>query len=220
MSNDLSWNAYLYGTKDELGKTSGLLNQLSKRIGMVKSISWYLNSNRLNSIINGLFTSKLLYCLPLFSNVWGTFDMDDTNRRYSALTKEDMRRLQVLQNRVLRIKCKKYDLNTPTVTLLKSCDDLSVHQLGAFHTVLQVFKIIQSKQPSYLAEFLKARKADDGNIFPLRHENTIQVRRNLSLSRSGFLYRGAQLWNLLPMDVRKCQELNTFRKELRKCVPG
>ena len=106
MSNDLSRNAYLYGTKDELGKTSGLLNQLSKRIGMVKSISRYLNSDRLNSIINGLFTSKLLYCLPLFSNVWGTFDMDDTNRRYSALTKEDIRRLQVLQNRVLRIKCK------------------------------------------------------------------------------------------------------------------
>ena len=98
MSNDLSWNAYLYGTKDELGKTSGLLNQLSKRIGMVKSISRYLNSNRLNSIINGLFTSKLLYCLPLFSNVWGTFDMDmdDTNRRYSAFTKEDMKRLQIL----------------------------------------------------------------------------------------------------------------------------
>lgn len=130
MSNDLSRNAYLYGTKNELGKTSGLLNQLSKQIGMVKSISRYLNSNLLNSIINGLFTSKLLYCLPLFSNVWGTFDMDDTNRRYSALTKEDMRRLQILQNRVLRIKCQTQHITVKIRISLQGCSAMELAPHG------------------------------------------------------------------------------------------
>ena len=218
MSNDLSWNSYLYGCKEAGGNTIGLVSQLSKRVGMIKSLSKYIDGTQLNSVINGLFTSKLLYCLPLFSNVWGMLDMDDTNRRYSAFTKEDLRRLQVLQNRILRIKCKNHDMNTPTLELLKSCQDLSVQQLSAFHTVLNVFKIIHSRQPKYLAESLKLSRPEEENIFPQRQANKILVKRNLTLSRSGFLYRGAQLWNLLPLELRTCSDLNTFRRELRNWV--
>ena len=152
MSNNMSWGAYLYGEKAEGNKTEGLLSQLSKRVGMIKLVSKYMDGRQLNSVIDGLFTSKLLYCLPLYSNVWSMRNMDDTERKFSAFTKEDIRRLQVLQNRVLRIKCQNYNLNTPTADLVKSCGDLSVHQLGVFHTLLQVFKIINSGQPVYLAE--------------------------------------------------------------------
>ena len=191
---------------------------------MIKSLSKYIDGTQLNSIINGLFTSKLRYCLPLFSNVWGMLDIDDTNRRYSAFTKEDLRRLQVLQNRILRIKCKNHDMTTPTLELLKSCQDLSVQQLSAFHTVLNVFKIIHSRQPKYLAESLKLSRPEEENIFPQRQANKILVKRNLTLSRSGFFYRGAQLWNLLPLELRTCSDLNTFRRELRnwviQVVPG
>ena len=106
-----------------------------------------------------------------------------------------MRRLQVLQNRVLRIKCHNYDMNTPTVDLLKSCGDLSVHQLGVFHTLLLVFNIVHSGQPEYLAKKLKLRRSED-DVFPQRQVNTIYVRGDLSLSRSEFIHRGARLWNM------------------------
>ena len=142
----------------------------------------------------------------------------DTVRRFSALSKEDIRKLQVLQKRVLRLKCRNHDLHTPTVELLNSCGDLSVHQLGAYHTVLQVFKIIKSGQPTYLSEKLLPRKPSDHGIFPQRHLNTIKVRGHLMLSRSGFFYRGAQLWNSLPPDLRSCSEISTFRKELRRWI--
>ena len=177
-----------------------------------------MNPTQLNSVINGLFTSKLLYCLPLYCNVWGISDMDDTDRRSSAFTKEDMRRMQVLQNRVLRLKCRNYEMNTPTTELIQSCGDLSVNQLGAFYTVLQVFKTIYSGQPRYLAEKFKLRRPDDSSIFPQRHVNTIQVKKNLSLSRSGFIYRGAQLWNSLPPDIRTQTDFTVFKCELRRWV--
>ena len=217
----MSWNTFLYGNKETgSNKTIGLLSQLSQRIGMLKNISKYMNRTQLNSVINGLFTSKPLYCLPLFCNVWGISDMDDTDRRFSAFTKEDMRRLQVLQNRVLRLKCHNHnlDINTPTTYLLQLCGDLSVNQLGAYYTILQVFKTIHSGQPKYLAERLKLRKQDEESIFPRRHDNTLQIRGQLSISRSGFLYRGAQLWNALPQDIRRINKLNVFRRELRSWV--
>ena len=49
--------------------------------------------------------------------------------------KEDMRKLQVVKNKVVRIKTENSDLNTPTTELLAIPGYLSVQQHGALHTV-------------------------------------------------------------------------------------
>ena len=144
--------------------------------------------------------------------------MDDTDRRYSALTQEDMRKLQVIQNQTLRLKTGIYELNTPTTELLEASGDLSVQQLGAFHTVLNVFKITSSGHPKYLAEKLVLRRAVQGQAFPLRRLNTIQAHSGLTLARSGFVYRGAQLWNQLPALMRQETRLAVFKTQLRKWI--
>ena len=107
-------------------------------------------------------------------------------------------------------------MNTPTTELLACTGDLSVQQLGAFHTVLYIFKIVRSGKPRYLAEKLQLRQAVPGQIFPHRHVNTIQVHRVLTLSRSGFVYRGAQLWNHLPPEMRQESRLQVFKSQLRE----
>ena len=213
MCNNMSWGAYLYGTNSE-----GLLNQLSQRVGMIRQLSKFMNRDQLNSVVNGLFNSKLLYCLPLFSNVWGIGNTDEIDRRYTAFTKEDMRRLQVLQNKVLRIKCQNYELNTPTSELVRMCGDLSVQQLGVFHTLLQVFKIINSGRPHYLVERLSPRRPVGDHVFPQRRVNTIMVRGDLTLSRSGFAYRGSKLWNSLPTSLRTQTQFAAFKRDLRLWV--
>ena len=219
MSNNMTWNALLNGNKlTGSDKEIGLLKQLSQRIGMLKQLSKYMSKSQLKTTCEGIFTSKVLYCLPLFSNVWGVMNMDDTDRRYSALTKEDMRKLQVLQNKVLRLKSGNHELNVPTTELLEANNDLSVQQLGAFHTVLSVFKITCSGKPKYLADKLPLRNSINGQIFPLRRVNTLQVNSGLTLARSGFLYRGAQLWNQLPHFMRQESRLPVFRTELRKWI--
>ena len=90
MSSNMTWNAFLYGNKlSGKDKELGLLKKLSQRIGMLKQLSKSMSKPQLKTTCEGIFTSKLLYCLPLFSNVWGIKNMDDTERRFSALTKED-----------------------------------------------------------------------------------------------------------------------------------
>ena len=141
--------------------------------------------------------------------------MDDSSRRFISFTKEDCRKLQVLQNKVLRIQIGTRDRNVPTKTLLDKARQLSVHQLGALHSVQLLFKVVTTNQPKYLADILSLRLADDERtVFPQRSLNTIQVSCKLSLSRSGFCYRSAKLWNLLPAEMRSESSPLKFKPQL------
>ena len=101
---------------------------------MLKKVAPLMKRSQLKSAIEGVFNAKLIYGIQLFCNTWGIVPMDETSRKYSAFTKDDLRRLQVLQNVTLRLQTKlnKY---TPTDQLLNTSDALSVHQLGALHTI-------------------------------------------------------------------------------------
>ena len=150
MSNDLSWHTHLYGNQlKDKDKLVGLVPQLSQRVWLLSKLAKVMSKRQLQMTCSGIFTSKLLYGLPIFSNVWGLPDLDDSNRKFSAFTKDDCRRLQVLQNKTQRIITGIRELNTPTDVLLRETDSLSVHQLGAFHSVITAFKAIHSGKPEY-----------------------------------------------------------------------
>ena len=83
----------------------------------------------------GLFYSKLNYCLPLFCNTWGLEKYKDKGTRFTCFTKE------VLQNKVVRLTVpgsgynrEKKKFNMSTEELYNKSGELSVHQLGAYHT--------------------------------------------------------------------------------------
>ena len=96
--------------------------------------------------------------------------MDENSRHFSAFTVQDCRRLQVLQNKVLRLKTG-LNFETPTLTLLKTANDMSVHQLIAYKTILTVHKTMQTKKPSYIYNKIKPRQ----NERPLRNDNNLDI---------------------------------------------
>ena len=220
ISNDMTWTTHLYGNKKTGSeKIQGLVPQLSQRIGVLKQLEKMMPRNLLRNTCSGLFTSKLLYGIQLYSNVWGINDMDDSTRRFKAFSKEDSRRLQVLQNKMLRIILKNPDRNTPTRELLNESKELSVHQLGAFHTLQTVFKTVTREEPKYMFHRMQLRTPEEsGPIFPHRMLNTIQVDYNMTLSRSGFIFRGSKLWNQLPVELRSEQCPKVFKKQSKAWV--
>ena len=130
----------------------------------------------------GLFYSKLSYCLPLFTNTWGLDSYRDERTRFTSYTKEDNRRLQVIQNQVSRLlvpldpQMLCYKQNLPTEKLLDRCGTLSVHQLGAPRTLVMLKKILSSQRPGYVAEKLESRPST-----PSRSGETItQLQTDLS----------------------------------------
>ena len=153
----------------------------------------------------------------MFGNVWGIPSLDENRRRFSAFTKDDNRKLQVVQNKIFRLQTG-LPQDTPLPTLLEKAKSMSVMQLTAFHTLTTVHRVVSSGQPGYLAERLKVRSQAEG-IFPLRQTNTIAIPDvELTLSRGGFLYRGACLWNNLPVTMRSGMSTATFKREVRTWV--
>ena len=202
INNNLCWSTHLYGNNVQgAEKIEGLLPQLSKRTGMLKKVAPLMKRSQLKSVIDGVFNAKLIYGIQLFCNTWGIVPMDETNRKFSAFTKDDLRRLQVLQNVTLGLQTK-MNRYTPTDQLLNASDALSVHQLGALHTLNMTFKVLHSGKPSHLAEQMKLRSELE-NRFHGRHGKKVKVRdSDLTLSRSGFVHRGARLWNTFPENIQ------------------
>ena len=171
-------------------------------------------------IAAGLFYSKISYCLSLFVNTWGLDTYRVGGTRFSSFTKEDIRRMQVLQNKVARLlignkySMKQKNLNMSTEELLHKSGDLSVHQLGALQTVVMTKKIILSQKPSYLAQRLQIRQDRGPGL-----ASTIQQKKTkLGIYREGFVYRGAQLFNMLPLQLREETNMNKFKKNVKSWI--
>ena len=156
VNNTLTWKDPIFGNEEE----SGLIKQLSKRIGILKKLRPLMSDKKFQQAVAGLFTSKLIYCITVWGGIW------TQNAQYNStsITKEAMRKLQVCQNKCLRL-ITGHDYNTSTKTLLEDSKQLSIHQLVAYHSVCQVYSIYRSKLPTYHYNWLfKPDQILDGNI--------------------------------------------------------
>ena len=64
---------------------------------------------------------------------------------------------------------KPFDQYLGYLNLLEKAQQLSVHQLGAYHSVQLLFKVVTTHQPKYLADIFTLRRPDDDeNVFPHR----------------------------------------------------
>ena len=212
VNNILTWKEHLYGDEEN----TGLINQLKQRVGTLRRLSKYVEKDRLKMLANGLFYSKLVYCLPVFGNVSGLERYDETVRM-RGMTSTDCCKLQVQQNNVNRILTGTGQY-TSTAELLQKTGTLSVHQMIAYYTLLMVFKVIKTGKPSYLSSKLRVTR-DDGVARRGLEGSTITTPNYLlGVSRAGFIYRGAKLFNMLPGSIRELSETGKFKAESRRWI--
>ena len=211
VNNQLTWTEYLYGESwREEGNAKGLIPQLSQRVGLLRRIGHLMPKQRFNTVCQGIFNSKMIYCLQVVGNVWGMETTDEVNRRYSAFTKEDNRKMQTLQNKVIRLKTG-LPHHTPTETLLKISGDLSVQQLTAFSTLTSLKKVIHKQKPKYLVDKLKI------NTNTTRQENNIRMEAKLTVTRGAYFYRAASLYNSLPIEMRNLDPIS-FKPKVKSWI--
>ena len=106
--------------------------------------------------------------------------------------------------------------------MIRQTGELSIHQLIAYHTLLQVHKTVITGRLVYLANNLKIKVPLEGTIFPHRQAFTIETdntaNTQLNTSRAGFIFRGAQVFNQLPLHLRSLTNHKQFKTDVIKWV--
>ena len=202
----MTWE-HLYGN-DEY---KGLIPKLSQRSMIIWKLSRIMPQKRLKMISEGIFFSLLNYCIELYGNVWGIDRYDDQTRRYSAFTKDDNMKLQIIVNKVLR-SLTGLDRETHVTTLHDTSGQLSVHQRCALYTITSVHKTIRQKQPAYSYSQFQPNQAS------VTMRNASRIEYKLSISRGSFYYRGSRLYNNLPDSLIQQAKQSVFKKQAKKWV--
>jgi hypothetical protein len=159
----------------------------------VSQIKKFLSKERLQTLVHAIVTSRLDYCNSLFT----------------GLTKNNIRKLQKVQNRAASLICgvRKGDSVKNT---LQTLHWLRVEERIAFKTLLLVQKVLRNKCSSNLA--LKYRcfngRPDDSLTLQVPDFSTKYGRRT-------FQYVGSKLWNALPLHIRCEEDTERFKSQLK-----
>ena len=182
VEGNLKWNRHI----------DVLHSKLKKRLAGLNSIKYCCKFPSRKMFAEGIFTSVMVYCLPLFG----------------GMQISQMKDLQVLQSQAARIVCHAPP-RTKRADLFKRLNWLSVNQLVSYHTVIQVFKIRYHRDPEYLASILGL----NGRNGRIRTQNPI-----LSSAANSFCFRGTGLWNQLPEQLRCENKIGRFKNGLKKWI--
>ena len=115
---------------------------------MLRKLRKVTPDRKLNQLVSGIFTSKMMFGATVWGGVWDIPGVLSDNIKKTSIGKSDMRKLQVLQNKVLGLQTR-MTYGTPTSTLLVKANQLSVHQLIASYSMTLVYKVISTKQPHH-----------------------------------------------------------------------
>ena len=143
-------------------------------------------------IASGIFTSVLVYCLPL----------------YGGMEKNLIKEIQVMQNRAARLVYRA-PLRFNRSLLLGKLDWLSVNQLIQYHSLLSVYRIRSSRAPQYLSSIM-CRQSRNGRI--------VIPHSTLTIASNSFCFRATAQWNRLPIGLRIVTSVGIFKRRLKKWV--
>ena len=172
-----------------------IIFQLSK----IASIRKYITIEVAKTLVTSLIISRLDYCNSLFGN----------------MTNENIGKLQLIQNYAARLifGAKKKEHITPILIKLHW---LPIKYRIDYKIALLCFKCLNNLAPMYLQNLLKI-------YVPRRslrssHDNYVLIKPAMKYKSYGersFSFYGPFVWNSLPFELRKCDNINIFKKQLK-----
>ena len=126
--------------------------------------------------------------------------------------------LQIVQNKAARFVSKR-GVYSSGVEVLKECGWLSIRQLFFYHSVISIYKTLQTSFPKYIFNKLarefpyNTRLAQSESI---RMGSAFQSR--LELTEKSFLNRATIIFNKLPTEIRQIRKLESFKIQLKQWV--
>ena len=212
VSEDLTWGPHLWGEMWREEKNwVGVIPQLIQRVGILKYLARLSSRQKLRGFIPGMFTSKILYALPLVGSMWALGGYKEREPQKSAFTKSDLQKMQSLQRQAALLLQPTDTAHLSTKNLLDDTGWLSVHQLIAYTTLCLVIRIVQSRHPTSLSNNLVMAKPSRTS-----HNDLTVPRCGLNLSLEGFNNQACRLYNQLPDAIKLEKNREKLKKTLKE----
>ena len=173
-------------------QVQALQNKLKKRLTGLTNLTNVLPYSLMKRVTEGIFTSVLVYCLPVFG----------------GCDKYELESLQTMQNKAARLVTNS-PIRTRRKELFAQLDWLTVNQLVFYHSALTTYRIRSSSEPEYLSNIMSRDSRSGRIIIP----NT-----KLSLAMKSYCYMDASQWNSLPHSIRNIQKIGLFKSEVKTWI--
>ena len=170
------------------------------QINNIYSIRKYLDPETLETLVHAFVSSRMDYC----------------NSLLFGITKQNLKRLQRVQNRVARLclGIRKYD-RISNMSLLRTLHWLPVSFRIEFKLLLITFKCIHGLAPPYLSELIDVRstgrtlRSSAGLLLDIPKSKT------KTFGERAFSSSAPRLWNDLPLHLRSAESVATFKSNLK-----
>ena len=196
IQDDLKWSDYI------LNNEKSLIRQLTSRLNALKIISGVASFKARLMIGNGIFCSKLIFQISLCGG-----------------TEEYLlNALQIVQNKAARSVTRRGKY-THIAELLRQCGWLSVRQLVFYHSVILIYKTLQTTYPKYI--FSKISTEFPYNTRLAQSDSVrmgLEFQAKLELTEKSFMNRATVSFNMLPTELRQIQKIENFKKRLKVWV--
>lgn len=191
LDSNLNFQAHADYIMRKFSKKVGFITRIGKNLSMYTKLQLY----NIIALPHLQFCSTLLYGLPQYK----------------------INQLEKIQNRAMRqiLRCNWY---TPIESMLSILNLLSVKQRILFNVYLFIFKLKYGLLPSYLCN--KLRVFEDVHSYPTRNRTDFILFNRCNSNRlfNSILYKGLSEFNKLPVIMKNCDNLNHFKRLLRKFV--
>ena len=200
-SSAVDWKVHIEKTVHKLNQRLGILRRLRGKIPLQK----------LKIIAEAIFTSVARYGIAVYSKP----------RLHSDPTVEDLKKLQVTQNKMFRLldgKSKKDRVKVEKIATKFGL--MSINQMTCYHYLMETYKIIHFGASDKLRNKLVPNSKLSKNLHvPLVKKTSCR----------GFTYYAARLWNSLPPTTKMREKphqnvqvdrkrLNAFKTEIKNWI--
>lgn len=177
-----------------------VIKKIAKKVGFLGRLSKKLSSWSILTVFKTIIAPHIDYCSTmLFMN-----------------NETDLKRLQLLQNKAMRLilKCSR---RTHIQDMLKTLNFQSVKQRVYFNTLLMIYKIKNKLLPEYLTTLVTYNSQVHDRCLRRRSHFRLPAFKKSGNQQSVF-FRGLDLFNRLPDEVRRSRNIFDFKKKCSKYI--
>ena len=188
IDSKLTWDNHIHN----------ISNSISKAIGILYKLKHILNEKILFMLYNTLILPHINYC----NIVWGN------------CCKTKINSLFLLQKKAIRI-CTHSDYYSHTNPLFHQLKTLKINDIHSFQTALFMYKYTSNILPQIFHNIFKYNA--NVHSYPTRRSSDFHLDNpKILLAHRSIRHHGPDVWNALPLCIKQCKSLYSFKAHTKK----